>query len=120
MNTVLFQCCLQCFDAVGWAAGRASSLQKTEWWDAGMVMCLGMCRFACGPADANATRYLLLQYIQIGFTFLVLPFWCWLTQVVPDKIQEGRKMVVCVCVHSMQRDQRLRTYTSFYDLIIHC
>ena len=29
---------------------------------------------------------------------LVLPFWCWLTRVVPDKIQEGRKMVVCVCV----------------------
>jgi len=29
---------------------------------------------------------------------LVLPFWCWLTQVVPDKIQEGRRMVVCMCV----------------------
>ena len=23
--------CLQCFDAVGWAAGRASGLYKTEW-----------------------------------------------------------------------------------------
>jgi len=32
------------------------------------------------------------------FTFLVLPFWYWLTQVVPDKIQEGRKTVVCMCV----------------------
>jgi len=31
---------LQCFDAVGWAAGKASGLQKTEWWDAGMVICL--------------------------------------------------------------------------------
>jgi len=30
------------------------------------------CRFACGPADATATHYLLLQLIQIGFTFLVL------------------------------------------------
>jgi len=29
---------------------------------------------------------------------LVLPFWCQLTWVVPDKIQEGRKTVVCVCV----------------------
>ena len=28
---------------------------------------------------------------------LVLPFWCRLTQVVLDKIQEGRKMDVCVC-----------------------
>jgi len=33
--------CLQCFDAVGWAAERASGLQKTEWWGAGVVMCLG-------------------------------------------------------------------------------
>ena len=31
---------LQCFDAVGWAAGRASGLQKTEWWGAGVVVCL--------------------------------------------------------------------------------
>jgi len=56
------------------------------------------CRFAYGPADATATHYLLLRKIQTGFTFLVLPFWCRLTQVVPDKIQEGRKMLVCVCV----------------------
>ena len=27
---------------------------------------------------------------------LVLPFWCRLTRLVPDKIQEGRKTVVCV------------------------
>jgi len=36
------------------------------------------------------------------FTFLVLPFWCQLTHVVLDKIQEGRKTVVChvnVCVY---------------------
>jgi len=32
--------CLQCFDAVGWAAGRAPGLYKTEWWDAGVVVCL--------------------------------------------------------------------------------
>jgi len=31
-------------------------------------------------------------------TFVVLPFWCRLTWIVPDKIQEGRKTVVCVCV----------------------
>jgi len=29
------------------------------------------CRFAYGPADATAAHYLLFQYIQIGFTFLV-------------------------------------------------
>jgi len=34
---ILFLCyvCLQCFDAVGWAAGRAS-----EWLGAGVVVCL--------------------------------------------------------------------------------
>jgi len=29
---------LQCFDAVGWASGRASGLLKTEWWDVGVVV----------------------------------------------------------------------------------
>ena len=38
--------CLQCFNAVGLAAGRAASL-----W----------CRFLYGPADATATHCLLLQ-----------------------------------------------------------
>jgi len=35
--------------------------------------------------------------IQIGSTFLVLPFWYQLTQVVPDRIQESRKTVVRAC-----------------------
>jgi len=30
---------------------------------------------------------------------LLVPFWCRLTQIVPDEIQEGRKMVMCGCVH---------------------
>ena len=30
----------QCFDAVGLAAGRASGRYKTEWWAAGVVICL--------------------------------------------------------------------------------
>jgi len=38
------------------------------------------------------------MFACFGFTFLVLPFWCRLTQVVVDKIQEGRKMAVCLCV----------------------
>jgi len=32
------------------------------------------------------------------FSFLVLPLWCQLTWVVPDKIQDGHKTVVCVCM----------------------
>jgi len=44
---------LQCFDAVGWVAGRAPGLYKTEWWGAGVVICL--------QRDATATHCLLLQ-----------------------------------------------------------
>ena len=64
--------CLQCFDAVGWAAGRASSLQKTEWWGAGVVICLER------GADLHMAQLMPLSLtiscfskIQIGFTFLV-------------------------------------------------
>jgi len=32
-----------CFDTVGWASGRASSLLKIEWCDAGMVICVEWC-----------------------------------------------------------------------------
>ena len=40
----------------------------------GMLVWLSVwvrCRFAYDPADATATHYLLLQYIQIDFTFLI-------------------------------------------------
>jgi len=36
----------------------------SEWWGAGMVICLE-CRLAYGPADATATHYLLLQRIAV-------------------------------------------------------
>ena len=63
---------LQCFDAVDWAAGRASGLSKI-----GVVECWhcylsgARCRLAYGPADNTATHCLLPQQIPIGFTFLV-------------------------------------------------
>jgi len=67
------QClCLQCFDAVGWSAGRALSLKKTEWWGAGVVICLQR------GADLHMAQLMPLPLtvscfskIQIGFTFLV-------------------------------------------------
>jgi len=31
------------FDAAGWVARRATRFVTTEWWDAGMVACLGQC-----------------------------------------------------------------------------
>ena len=82
--------CLQCFDTVGCAAGRASGLQKTEWWGAGMVICLEQ------GADLHMAQLMPLPLtvscfskIQIG-----LPFCYRLTWVVPDK----GPLNVCVCV----------------------
>ena len=67
------------------------------------------CRFVYGPADTTATHYLLLQLIQIGFTFLVLPFWCQLTRVVPDSVQDGRKTVVCVRTSQFVTCRRMKS-----------
>jgi len=54
--------CLQCFDTVGWVAGRHLACKKTEWRDAGIVICLGQdVDFAYGLADTTGTHYLLLQ-----------------------------------------------------------
>jgi len=77
--------CLQCFDAVGWAAGRASGL----WWGAGMVICLEL------GVDLHIAQLIRLPLtvscfskIQIGFTFLVLAH--------PGS--PGQRAVKCVCV----------------------
>jgi len=70
---VIYMHDLQCFDAVGWAAGRASSMWKTESWGAGIVICLGR------GADLHMTWLMPLPLIvscfgklQLGFTFLLL------------------------------------------------
>jgi len=65
--------CLRCFDAVGWAAGRKGIRPvKTEWWGAGVVVCLER------GADLHMAQLMLLPLtvscfseIQTGFTFLV-------------------------------------------------
>jgi len=83
--------CLQCFDTVGWAAGRASGLYKTEWWGAGVVICLGR------GADLHMAQLMPLlltvscfSKIQIGFTFLLLAH--------PGSPEQSAIKRVCVCV----------------------
>jgi len=90
---LLYYAVLQCFGAVGWAAGRASGLYKTEWWDAGVVICLER------GADLDMTRLMPLPLtvscfskIQIGFTF-----------VVPAHLgSPGQRAVKRVCVCTMR------------------
>ena len=64
--------CLQCSDAVGWAAGTASSLKNLSGGGAGVVICLER------GADLHMAQLMPLRLtvscfskIQIGFTFLV-------------------------------------------------
>jgi len=76
---------------VGWQEGHLAC-EKTEWWDDGMVMCL-----------SQGADLLMPQPLATSCSSkfrLVLPFWCRLTQVVLDKIQEGCKVCVCVCVRA--------------------
>ena len=90
--------CLQCLDAVGWAAERASACKKTEWWGAGVVICLEV------GADLHMDQLISLPLtvscfskIQIGFPFLVPAH--------PGS--PGQKAVkrvcVCVCVRACVR-----------------
>jgi len=56
----------------------------------------------------------IFSIVQLSCTFTVLPFWCRLTRVVPDKIQEGCKWwCVCACA-------RVRVcYSSYFILSLH-
>ena len=53
--------CLQCFDAVGWAAGRASGCKKLSGGCWRGYLSGARCSLAYEPADATATHCLLLQ-----------------------------------------------------------
>jgi len=66
-STCYHESVLQCFDAVGWVAGRASGLKKSEWWGAGVVICLEhMAQLMPLPLTVSC-----FSNIQIGFAFLV-------------------------------------------------
>jgi len=56
---------------VGWQEGHPACEKLSGGMLAGYLSG-ARCRFAYGPADGTATHCLLLQYIQIGFTFPVL------------------------------------------------
>jgi len=94
--------CLQCFDAVGWATGRASG----QWWGAGVVICLARGAYLHMPTWSHC-HSLSLAPVK---SRLVLPFWYRLTRVVPDKGPLNVCVCVSVCVCVCQRE-RLRTHS---------
>ena len=87
-------CFLQCFDAVGWVAGRASGLQKKL--SGGVLVWLSVWSEVqtCIWTSWCHCHSLSLASVK---SRLVLPSWYRLTRVVPEK----GLLCVCVCVVSV-------------------
>jgi len=94
----LYPSCVACaFSALTLLVGRQDGhtvCKKTEWWGAGMVICLER------DADLHMAQPMPMPLTVSCFSKIqiVLPFWYWLTRVVPDKGPLNR----CVCVCSLQ------------------
>ena len=111
-----YNMCLQCFDAVGWAAGRHPACKKLEWWGAGLVICLER------GADLHMAQLMPLPLtvscfnkIKIGFTFLVLAHL--------GSPWKGPLNGVCVCERERERvilSYFLHTTLTGLDLTLSC
>jgi len=79
--------CLQCFVGVGWVAGRASGLLAwlSVWSDVQICIWPSWCH--CHSLSLASVK-----------SRLVLPFWYWLTRVIPDK----GPLNGCVCAYPVQ------------------
>jgi len=73
------------FSALMLLVGRQEG-QKTEWWGAGMVICLER------GADLHTAQLMPLSLASVKST-LVVPFWYRLTRVVGRAVER-----VCVCM----------------------
>jgi len=89
-STDLFRICLQCFDAVCFLQAGCLFCRPTEWWGAGVVVCLEQ------GADLHTAQLMPLPLIvscfskiQIGFTFLVPAY--------PGSLGQRAVKRVCVC-----------------------
>ena len=80
--SVLWRCCL--------VSRKGIRTVKTEWWGTGVVMYWVKVQICLWPSWCHCH-----SLSQDFFYLPVLPFWCRLTRVVLDKIQEERKRL-CV------------------------
>jgi len=93
----LLSAILHAFSALTLLVGQQEghpACKKTEWWGAGVAICLER------GADLHMAQLMPLPLtvscfskIQIG-----LPFWYWLTRVVPVKGPLNGCVCVCVCI----------------------
>ena len=86
-------CSLQCFDTVGWAAGRASGLYKQS---GGVLAWLSVWREVHTCIWPSGCHCHSLSLASVKST-LVWPFWYRPTRVVPEKGPLNGCVCVCVC-----------------------
>jgi len=85
------------FSALTLLVGRQEghpACKKTEWWGAGMVICLEL------GADLHMAQLMPLTLASVK-SRLVLPFWYRITWVVPEKGPLNVCVCVCVCVYTV-------------------
>ena len=95
--------CLQCFDAVGWPSGRASSLKKLRGGVLAWLSVWSEVQTCIWPSWCHC-HSLSLASVE---SRLVLPFWYRLTRAVPDK----GPLNGCVCVTESDNNNRHSTTT---------
>jgi len=129
--TVSVMYCLQCFDAVGWAAGRASGmsggvLESMEW-----LSVRGNVQFCIWPSWCHCHTVSCSGKMQIH-----LPFLYWITRVVMNKWPLNRCcFIVCFThvyiwwnikdillnIHSMQFAPRFhQNHTTTFEQLMWC
>ena len=90
--SVIMPGCLQCFDAVGWAAGRHPACKKLSGGVLAWLSVLSKVQTCIWPSGFHC-HSLSLASVE---SRLVLPFWYRPTRVVPDK----GPLNGCVCVYA--------------------
>jgi len=109
MPSVLWHC---------WLGGRKGiRVKKTEWWDAGMVMCLGQgADLHKWPSWCHCHS---LSLASVNPDWFYLPAFTFLVPAHPgrmDKIQDGHK-TVCACVCACVTDWSLQNCSNKYYIV---
>jgi len=97
----LFTYCLECFDTVGSASGRASGLQKIEWWGVGVFICLERCADCLHMVQLMLLHHKTPPSLASFKSRLALPFWCQITQVVLERDNLGNLGSHRLCLPSV-------------------